>query len=79
MVSWAVELTKEEGKRDYDAMAKLLKDYEQPAEERKEDNGSTSAVNWAIDRIRSISPTINSAEGKLNRVKDSVKCWKGNL
>ena len=69
VVRWAVELTREESKRDYDAMAKLIKEYEKPAG----DEESVSAVDWALDRIRTISPTINSAENKLNSVIDSVK------
>ena len=69
MVRWAVELTREESKRDYDAMAKLIKEYEKPAGDKE----SGSAINWALDRIQTISSTINSAESKLNSVRDSVK------
>ena len=46
-------------------MAKLIIDYEQL--------GDKGAVGWALSRIRSISPSINDAEYKLNKVIDSVK------
>ena len=65
VLDWAIELSKEEGKKDFDAMAKLISDYEQ-----LEDRGT---VGWALNRIRSISPSINDAENKLNKVIDSVK------
>lgn len=65
VLNWAIELSKEEGKKDFDAMAKLISDYEQ-----LEDRGT---VGWALNRIRSISPSINDAENKLNKVIDSVK------
>lgn len=65
MLAWVTELSKEDGKRDFDAMAKLVSDYEQLA-----DKGT---IGWALGRIQSISPTINSADQKLNKVIEAVR------
>lgn len=45
-------------------MATLISDYE-----AHEDKG---LIGWALGRIRTISPTINQAEKKLNGVIDAV-------
>ena len=54
------ELTKDESKRDYDAIVKLINESEQ-----LEGDG---AISWALDRIKSISPSVNEAESKLNEM-----------
>ena len=46
-------------------MATLISDYE-----AHEDKG---LIGWALGRIRTISPTINQAEKKLNGVIDAVQ------
>ena len=48
---WLQELCKEPDKRDFDQMAKLISDYEQL--------DGQGVIGWALERVKSISPTIN--------------------
>ena len=57
---WVFELCKEESKRDFDCMAKLVSDYE--------GLGDKGAIGWAMGRITTLSSTINQAEKKVNGV-----------
>lgn len=64
VLSWVTELCKEDGKKDFDAMAKLISDYEEL--------DGKGLIGWAIGRVKTISPTISQADKKLSGVLDAL-------
>ena len=64
VLTMVTELCKEDGKKDFDAMAKLVSEYEQ-----LEDKG---LIGWALGRLQTISPTIGLADKKLSGVLEAI-------
>ena len=62
---WVSELCKEDGKRDFDVMARLISDYEKL--------DGKGLIGWAQGRVRTIAPTISQAERKLSGVIEAVQ------
>ena len=65
ILKWVTELCKEESRRDFDNMAKLISDYEKLEHE--------GVIGWALGRIHAYFPTIDQAEKKLNGVIEAVQ------
>ena len=62
---FSLELCREENKRDFDRMAQLVCEYEGIEDDK-------GVIGWALNRVKSIAPTITSAERKLNGVIEAT-------
>ena len=69
---WIFELCKEESKLDFDTMARLISTNEDLCKSVVGGKGEEGVISWAMDRVHSISPTIQGADQKLNGVISAI-------